>query len=92
MGYGKKSISFTLRGRDYTLSVGDVIASMKGVQPENIVKYYMEIGGEDYPPKQVLSKALGVPKISFTTKDAYDILTRLGFSVKKYESSGDKTG
>ena len=83
MGYVKKSINFRLRGKTYNLSVDDIVSSMEGVRPERIMKYYVRIGREDYPPKQVLSEALVIPKISFTTKDAYDILTRLGFGVKE---------
>ena len=83
MGIAKKSINFKLRGKSYTLSLDDVVSSMKGIRPDGIVKYYVRIGDIDYPPKQVLSESLGIQRISFTTKDAYDILTRLGFGVNE---------
>ncbi|MCK4318660.1 hypothetical protein KAW53_07855 [Candidatus Bathyarchaeota archaeon] len=83
MGDVKESMSFTLRGVGYNLSLESVISTMNGVKPDKITKYYVVIGGEHYPPKQVLSQALGIPKISFTTKDAYDILTRLGLIVNE---------
>ena len=57
MGGVKESISFTLRGIGYTLNRENVISTMKGLKPDWIKKYYMEIGGEHYPPKQVLSQA-----------------------------------
>lgn len=83
MGYVKESINFKLRGKIYNLSVDDVVSSMKGIRPIGILKYYVRIGDMDYPPKQVLSESLGIQRISFTTKDAYDILTRLGFVVEE---------
>ena len=83
MGHVKESINFRLRGKIYNLSVDDVVSSMKGIRPDGIVKYYLRIGDMDYPPKQVLSESLGIQRISFTTKDAYDILTRLGLKVKE---------
>ena len=79
----KESIHFRLRGKGYNLSIDDVISSMKGIRPDGIVKYYVRIGDMDYPPKQVLSESLGIQRISFTTKDAYDILTRLGLKVEE---------
>jgi len=83
MGYSKEPISFTLRGIRYTLSVDQILSSMRGVRPERIKKYYVKIGSENYPPKQVISETLGISRISFTTMDAYDILRRLGFSVEE---------
>jgi len=83
MGIAKKSINFKLRGKSYTLSLDDVVSSMKGIRPDGIVKYYVRIGDIDYPPKQVLSESVGIQRIIFTTKDAYDILTRLGFGVNE---------
>jgi len=81
MGGVEESISFILRRTGYTLTTENVVSAMSGIRPDRITKYYVEIGGEHYPPKQVLSEALGIQRISFTTKDAYDILTRLGFDV-----------
>ena len=83
MGDIKKSINFTLRGKSYNLSLESVTSAMNGVKPNRITKYYVDIGGDHYPPKQILSEALLIPRISFTTKDAYDILTRLGLKVKE---------
>jgi hypothetical protein len=68
MGGVKESMRFTLRGISYNLSLESLISNMRGVKPDRITKYYVEIGGERYPPKQVLSPVLGMPKVSFTTK------------------------
>jgi hypothetical protein len=56
---------------------------MKGVPPEKIFKYYVEVNGEKYPPKQVLAKSLGLGRVEFTTMDASNILRRLGFKLYK---------
>lgn len=72
-------MEFTLRGNIYSLMKQDVEKAMKGVLPEQISKYYVEVNSEKYPPKQVLAESLGLGKVEFTTMDASSILRRLGF-------------
>ncbi|RLI85855.1 MAG: hypothetical protein DRO98_06285 [Archaeoglobales archaeon] len=75
-----------IQGRDYDLSKEEVEERMRGVEPEPIRKYYVEINGRKYPIKQVVAKCLGLDPIQFTSAYAYRILSRLGFKVKKIES------
>ena len=77
-------MEFTLRGNICNLTRQDVEKTMNGVSPEQIKKYYVEVNGEKYPPKQVLAKCLGLGRVEFTTMDASNILRRLGF--KLYQS------
>jgi hypothetical protein len=72
---------FVIRGKEYNLSMEDVINSMKGVEPEPIRRHYVKIDGKEYPIKQVVAGTLRIARISFTSMDAYRILTKLGFSV-----------
>lgn len=72
---------FTLRGKEYNLRMEDIIKAIKDIEPETVRRYYIEINGREYPIKQVISKALNIPKISFISTDAYYILTKLGFKV-----------
>jgi len=73
---------FTLRGKSYEITKEDIIKAVEGIEPRPIRKYYVEINGEHYPIRQVLSVALNIPPASFTTMDAYRILANLGFEVK----------
>lgn len=78
---------FILKGREYDHSKENVERVMKGIIPEPIHKnnkYYTEVKGTKYPPKQVLSILLGLGKVEFTTMDASNILKRLGFTIKSY--------
>ena len=77
-----KGLKFTIRGKIYELKKEEVHKKLKGVNPEPIREYYIEVDSIQYPIKQVLASATGLPPISFTSKYAYDVLTRLGFEVK----------
>jgi len=78
----KKTLKFTIRGKIYELKKEEVHKKLKGVVAEPIRKYYIEVENMQYPVKQVLTTVTGLPPISFTSKYAYDVLTRLGFEVK----------
>jgi len=68
-------MKFKIRGEVYEINTGDVVKSMKNVEPEPIKN----------PVKQVITQTIGIPKISFTSMDAYNILRRLGFKIfQKY--------
>ena len=79
-------VMFTIGGKVYYVTREDVINAVKNVKPESLTgkrKYYVEINGKQYPIKQVLSLVTGLPRIAFTSMDAYRILTKLGFEVKE---------
>jgi len=75
-----------LRGRDFDLSREEVEKGMRGVEPEPIRKYYVEINGRRYPIKQVIAVCLGLDPIRFTSADAYRILSGLGFEIRRVEN------
>lgn len=69
---------FMIRGKIYRISKEDVIKSLEEVKAELARKYYIEINGEKYPIKQVLSRVCSLPRAGFTAQDAYRILEKLG--------------
>jgi hypothetical protein len=73
---------FTIGGRKVSLSKKSVESALRNVKPEPISKYRVTIGQDEYPIKQVLSVASGLPTAAFITTTAYSILTRLGFEVR----------
>ncbi len=75
---------FILSGTHHRVARRDFEQRFVGVEPENITKYSVEIGGRHYPVKQAIGVGLGVERLSFTTMDAFRILRKLGF---KPESS-----
>jgi len=72
---------FTIGGNRVSLSRESVQAAMKGVEPETIKKYKVEIGGKWFPIKQVVCIAANLPPAAFISTDAYRILRTLGFQV-----------
>ena len=51
-------------------------------QPEEIRKYFVEIGGRKFPVKQAVSVGLGAPRASFRTDAAIHALTKLGYTTQ----------
>lgn len=78
-------MDFILRGKHFTVTPEEVAQTMQGTVPQPIARYHVAVGGQSYPPKQVLAQVTGLPAIAFTTQDAYRILNRLGFAVQREE-------
>ena len=76
-------MEFILRGTNYSLLKQDVENKMKGIIPEQINQYFIEVNGKKYPPKQVLAESLGIGRVEFTTMDASSILRRLGYKLSR---------
>lgn len=72
---------FTIGGNKILLSKESVEAAMRGVSPERVYKYRVEIHGETYPIKQVICVAAQLPPAAFISTDAFRILKTLGFHV-----------
>lgn len=66
-------------GRDFDLTRQEVEVRMKGVEPESIQKYMVEVNGRMFPPKQVLGHVTDWPRTTFTTMEAQRVLNRIGF-------------
>jgi hypothetical protein len=76
------TMEFTIAGKKIYLSKRSVENALPNVKPETISKYWVTVGQADYPIKQALSVASGLPTAAFITTTAYRILNRLGFEVK----------
>ena len=72
----------TIRNKIYHIDKEDVEKKLTAVEPqEGRARYFVEIGGKQFPIKQVLSEALNLLKPAFTTQEAFGILQRLGFEI-----------
>jgi len=72
----------TIRGKFYNITKEKVEENLRGIEPEEgKAKYFVEIGGKEFPIKQVLSRTLNLSKAIFNTQHAFDILTRLGLKI-----------
>jgi hypothetical protein len=81
-----KPVTFTIKGKTFTLTKEDVEKALEGLEPEPLsgrAKYYIEHKGRRYPIKQVLAATTGLPRLGFTAMHAHRILTELGFEVKE---------
>jgi len=72
-----------LGGVSYPLDRKGFEARLARAQPEDIRKYYVEIGGRKFPVKQAVSVGTGAPRASFGTEVAIHTLTRLGYTTRE---------
>ncbi len=72
-------LRFTVGGRSLELTQEQVITKLRGVHPEPIHVHLVEVGGLEYPPKQVLAVVTGWGRQSYTTMEAQRVLGRLDF-------------
>jgi hypothetical protein len=78
---------FTVGGRNLELDRRKVLASVSNKEPELLREHYVEIVGENFPPKQVLALATGWERTSFTTMEATRVLIRLGFDCRRVDTN-----
>lgn len=81
---------FTLKGTQYAFSLDDALLAVRGQEPDRIYKYFVEINGENWPVKQVLSLMINQPNDYFTSNDSQRILSRLGLRIMNV-SEGPQT-
>lgn len=79
-------------GREFDLTVNDVLNRMRGVEPEPIREHLVEIGDTEFPSKQVLATVTGWDRTSFTTMEANRVLNRLGFNCCRIGHRPDGAG
>jgi len=73
--------TFTIGGKEVTLSRRSIEEAVRKVAPGPIRRYSVLISDIRFPIKQVISLASGQPPAAFIATDAYRILSRLGFEV-----------
>lgn len=69
-------------GREFDMTREQVESRMRGIPAEGIQKYFVEVDGTEYPPKQVLSVVTGWDRQSFTTLEAQRVLNKIGFDCR----------
>jgi len=74
---------FVLRGKSYRSSKEEIEEALRKVEPESVREYYIEVGGKSYPIKQPIQLITGLPRVAYTSMDAYGILRRFGFEIKQ---------
>ena len=77
----EESRTFTLGGKEVTLTKELVERVVRKLEPGPIRRYSVLINGTRYPIKQVVSAVSGQPPAAFIATDAFRVLKRLGFIV-----------
>ena len=75
------SVTMRFSGEVHTFTKVDVLNATRGVAPEEIARYYVELHGRRYPPKQVIRLVTRTRK-RFNSTNARSALTRLGFIIR----------
>jgi hypothetical protein len=82
---GDEVVRFKLRGKVHSLTRTKVEEAVEHAAPGEVDTYFVTVGGKKYPPKQVLSLALGVSPSDFISTDATRTLMKLGFEIHRNE-------
>jgi hypothetical protein len=77
-------------GRGFDLTPEEVRLKMKGVVPDPIQVWTVEIDDTVFPPKQVIEVCLGFPRTTFITDEAVRVLNRLGFNCQRTDRNRGK--
>ena len=80
MKLGKKAVQI-IRGVEYELTREEVLRTAERLVPEPIKHWYVEIERKTFPPKQIISEALKLERLDFTTDDAKRFLEKLQFQL-----------
>jgi hypothetical protein len=78
-----ESSEIRLGGVQYPFDRKSFEARLAKAQPEAIRKYFVEIGGRNFPVKQAVSVGLGAPRASFGSDVAIHALTKMGYRTKE---------
>ncbi len=85
---------FGIRGQVYEINKDDILNATLGITPKPFDgrnRYYIELHGTKYPPKQPIHLVTGLPYTGgFTKQDAERILIKLGFAVYPLEVMNGK--
>jgi hypothetical protein len=79
-------VKFTVGGRALELTKEQVETAMRGVPQDDIREHVVEMLGTVFPPKQVLAVVTGWDRQTYTTMEAQRVLTRLGFTCRRWGS------
>ncbi len=78
--------TFQVARQSYELDRASIEQALEAVLPEPIQEHYVVVQGRRFPPKQVLTCAIGLDRADFTTHQARRILKRLGFTAARKEA------
>ena len=83
-------MDFRIRGTRYAITPEGVRDATRRAEPnaaDGRHKYFVDLHGQRFPIRQVLQLATGLTSPTFTSQDAYRILSRLGFEVSERPDS-----
>ncbi len=79
-------MDFVVGGRAISLTKEQVRQAVQGRPLEAVRTIYVVVNGEAIPIKQALSLSTGWSRDSFTSHEAYRVLSRLGFTCGRTDS------
>lgn len=75
-------MQFRVSGTDFRLTREDVINALRDQKPPKITrKYFIRVERRDWPVRQAVHQATGLPLNTFPTAEAVRVLSRLGFTI-----------
>lgn len=81
-------MEFTLNRRLHSLTVAQVCAGVEGLAAPEIRTHWVEIDGQQWPPKDAFRASTGLYTEPFTSYFALRIFKRLGFPTSRFPAPG----
>ena len=72
-------------GRPFEFRGDEIIARMRGVQPEEPRTHLVDVAGVFFPPKQVIAILTGWDRTTFTSLEARRVLEQAGLSCHRVD-------
>jgi len=76
-----RETTITIKSQPLQITDEDIKRVARDFSPERITRYYVEVEGKCFPPKQLI-RLVTRTRDSFNSANARSALTRLGFSVR----------
>lgn len=83
-------MEFIVNGKRLALEKADVESALRGVAPDDVRQYGVEVNGLVYPVKQALAVSTGLSRTEFQSMTARHQLGRLGLRLVTAEAAPDK--
>jgi hypothetical protein len=80
-------VSIIIHGCEFEISRESVLQAASSVEPASLRRYFVEVNGRRFPPKQLIRVVTGT-QLTFNSSNARSVLTRLGFDVRAVDERG----
>lgn len=72
-----------LAGQLFRVRIGEIERIAKRIEPKPISTYFVKLGGQNIPVKQLVAELTGLGLSEFTSQDAIRVARQLGVEIRR---------